>query len=196
MRRFIPLVMSGLMLAAGCVAPMSHGFTGSSLGRGKVGLDGGAVLGPGGAVLSAKAALGVTDNMDIGAQFDLLSAGLFGKNSFINRDRGLSLAGVAGLGVAAGGYYGYAGPVVSLRSGPFEPYLGPRINVVRYGESKSGSFVSWDEGTFLYFQATLGSVLWITGSLGAGIEASVFIGNDGLVDFEEIIGMAGLMIRL
>lgn len=187
-----------VLLASGCVAPMSNNFTGRSLGSGKVGLDGGVVLASGGdgAVPSAKMAVGVSQDLDLGAQYDLFSIGLFARNSFINNDESLSLAGVLGMGIAASGFYGYTGPVISYRTGALEPYCGPRLNVVSYGESDSSSFISWEGGTYTYLQLTLGTIIWMTRGMGLNFETSVFMGDPGLVDFDDIVAMGGLTFRL
>lgn len=187
-----------VLLPSGCVAPMSNNLTGRSLGSGKVGLDGGVVFASGGdgVVPSVKTAVGVSQDLDLGAQYDLFSIGLFARNSFINNDEDLSLAGVLGLGIAASGFYGYTGPVISYKAGALEPYFGPRLNVVSYGESDSSSFISWEGGTFTYFQLTLGTVLWMSEGIGLNMETSVFMGDAGLVDFEDIVGMGGLTFRL
>lgn len=186
-----------VVLAAGCVAPLSHNLTGRSLGGGTFGIDAGALVGPGEGVLPAlKVAVGLSESADLGLQFDTFSLGFFGRKSFINnRETGPSLAGVIGLGMAAGGYYGYAGPVFSYKTGGFEPYLGARLNLVSYEDSDSSSSISWDAGDFAYPQATLGFSFWFSRRVALNAEASALIGDTGVLD-AGIVGLAGLSFRL
>lgn len=189
------LVVISLILTSACIAPLSSNFTGRSLGRGKIGLDGGAVLAES-AIPSFKLAVGLSSNFDLGAQYDGFSLGVFAKNSFINgRDRGFSLAGVLGVGVVSGGAYAYAGPVLSVKAGAFEPYLVGRVNFVAYGSSDSSSTISWDAGQYFYFQGTLGSVVWLSRCLGLNIEASVYAGPSGMTEGLALTFLAGGKIR-
>jgi hypothetical protein len=186
-----------VVLAAGCVAPLSHNLTGRSLGGGTFGIDAGALAGPGeGALPALKVAVGLSESADLGLQFDTFSLGFFGRKSFINnRETGPSLAGVIGLGMAAGGYYGYAGPVLSFKTGGFEPYLGARLNFVTYDESDSSSSISWEGGDFTYPQATLGFCFWFSRRVALNAEASALIGETGVLD-AGMVGLAGLSFRL
>ena len=198
--RMFSTAAAAVLLGTGCVAPMSHNVTGRSLGRGTVGVDAGAVLVSNdsgeGFIPSAKVAYGITEGFDMGLQVDFLSTGFYCRKSFVNREKGLSLAGVAGLGLSIGGIYAYTGPVISIRTGAFEPYFGPRLNLVIYGDnSSSSSVINWNEGSFVYPQATLGFCLWASGRLGFNGEVTYLIGETGLDD-AQMVGMAGLMLRL
>ena len=101
-----------------CLAPLSNSFTARSLGKGKIGLDGGMlalVRQEDSVVLPAFAvAIGLSSDFDLGVQIESASIGVLGKCSFIdNKERGFSLAGVLGAGAVASGSYAYAGPVLS-----------------------------------------------------------------------------------
>jgi hypothetical protein len=43
-----------------------------------------------------------------------------------------------------------------------------------------------EPGTYTYAQFTLGSVFWLTPSIGLNVEGSAFAGNLGLQDFEDL----------
>lgn len=190
-------VMMAAILATGCVAPLSHNLTGRSLGGGTFGIDAGGVVGPGeGALPALKVAVGLSESADLGVQFDTFSLGFFGRKSFINNsETGASLAGVAGLGIAAGGWYGYAGPVFSYKTCRFEPYFSTRVNFVTYEDSDSSSSISWEGGDFVYPQMTLGFSFWLSRKAALSVEASALIGEAGVLD-AGIVGMAGLSFRL
>jgi len=186
-----------LMLASACaLAPISSNFTGRSLGSGTVGLDGGAVV-AGSGMFAARLAIGLGPNLDFGAQYDTLSAGLFAKYSLINnRDSGFSLAGFAGGGVAVNGYYIYGGPSLSFKAGIFEPYFVGRFNWVHYGENKSSSGFDITAGDFNYLQFTAGSVLWFSRAVGINAEISYFSGTTGSTQLIGPIIAGGLKLRL
>jgi len=191
------------LLASGCLAPLSNSFTARSLGTGKIGLDGGMsvlVRQEDSFVLPAFAiALGVSSDFDLGVQMESASLGVFGKYSFINsKERGFSLAGVLGAGAVASGSYAYAGPVLSYKSKAVEPYFVGRFNYVHYGESEN--VLDMEPGTYTYVQFTLGSVFWLTPSIGLNIEGSAFAGNLGLQEFEDFgassfVVLGGVKVR-
>jgi len=191
------------LLASGCLAPLSNSFTAMSLGTGKIEFDGGMVALVGqedSVVLPAFAiTLGVSSDFDLGLQLESSSLGVFGKYSFINsKERGFSLAGVLGAGAVASGSYAYAGPVLSYKSKAVEPYFVGRFNYVHYGESES--CLDMEPGTYTYLQFTLGSVFWLTPSIGLNVEGSAFAGNLGLQDFEDFgaasfIVLGGVKVR-
>jgi hypothetical protein len=188
--------------ASGCLAPLSSSFTGRSAGRGKVELDGG-VLSVGGAIPAFKCAVGLSSAFDLGVQLECASIGGFAKYSLINnQERGFSLAGVAGGGAVASGSYFYAGLALSYLAKSFEPYFVARFNVVHYGEPNDlFEDVSWEAGTYTYFQFTLGTIIWATKHIGFDIEGSAFAGDFGLRDFEDfavpsVVVLAGVKLRL
>jgi len=180
------------LLASGCRAPLSNSFTARSLGKGKIGLDAGVLnvgdaLGP-----VVKVAIGLSSDLDLGIQIESLGIGVFGKYSFVNnKERGFSLAGVLGVGAAVAGSYAYGGPVLSYKAKSFEPYIVGRFNYVHYGESEV-TFKDahwWDAGTYTYLQFTLGSIFWLTPSIGLNIEGSAFAGKLGLADSEDFAAL-------
>jgi len=202
MKRFLrslgpAIPVLALCLASACaLAPVSTNFTGRSLGSGKVGLDGGAVA-AGSGIFYGRLAVGLGPNMDFGAQYDMLSAGLFAKYSIINnRASGFSLAGFGGAGIAVNGYYVYGGPALSFKAGMIEPYFAARINWVHYGENKSSSGFDISAGDYSYLQFTAGSVLWFSQAVGLNAEFSYFSGTTGSTQLVGPIICGGLKLRL
>ena len=189
------LCLASLVLACSCLAPFSNNFTGRSLGKGKVGLEGG-VIAAGSALPVFKFSYGLSRNLDLGLQYDSFSLGLFGKYSFINdQESGFSLAGIAGGGATVGGGYAYAGPALSYKIGALEPYVVGRYNFVSYEESDSSVGMSWEAGNHNYFQFTFGSVLWIGKGFGLNAEVSFFSGLLGIEDMVPATVLAGAKIR-
>jgi hypothetical protein len=189
------ICLASLILACSCLAPLSNSFTGRSLGKGKVGLEGGAIA-AGSALPVLKFSVGLSSNLDLGLQYDSFSLGLFGKYSFINnQESGFSLAGVVGGGATVGGGYAYAGPAFSYKIGALEPYVVGRYNFVSYGESSSSSGLSWEAGNHSYFQFTLGGVVWLGKGFGLNAEVSFFSGLLGIEDMVPATVLVGAKIR-
>lgn len=89
-------------------------------------------------------------------------------------------------GAEPSGSYAYGGPVLSYKAKSFEPYIVGRLNYVHYGESgDTFEDIQWEAGTYTYVQFTLGSIFWLTKSIGLNIEGSAFAGKLGLADFED-----------
>lgn len=198
MKKLITLfLVFSLLVLSGCVAPLSSNFTGRSLGKGKIGLDGEALALGEARWPALKLAYGMTSNLDIGLQIELLALGLFGKYSFINTiENGFSSAALFGLGATVNGMYVYTGPVLSYKMNFFEPYFVGRYNYVHYSETEDiwgGDTI--EAGNYSYFQLTFGSILWITRKVGLNFELSTFSGTTGLLEFEGPIFMGGLKLR-
>jgi len=201
MKKLIALfLVFSLLVLSGCVAPLSSNFTGRSLGKGKLGLDAGAVpLGEEAWYPAGKLAYGMTSDLDIGVQIELSTLGLFGKYSFINSsENGFSSAALFSLGATANGMYAYTGPVLSYKMDFFEPYFVGRYNYVHYNEEIKDIWFGEtivEAGNYSYFQFTFGSILWITRKVGLNFELSTFSGTTDLFDFEVPIFMVGLKGR-
>jgi hypothetical protein len=128
--------------------------------------------------------MGLSKDLDLGLQMEGVSMGAFGKYSFVNnKERGFSLAGILGAGAVADGSYAYVGPVLSYKTKVVEPYFVGRLNFVHYGESE-GTFedIYWEAGNYTYLQFALGSIFWLTQSVGLNVEGSAFAGKPGLKD--------------
>jgi hypothetical protein len=186
----VSIVILLALLASGClVAPLSSNFTARSLGARKIGLDAAVQRISQAGFLTFKIAMGLSKDLDFGLQLDGPSIGVFGKYSFVNnKEQGFSLAGVLGAGaVVDNGAYAYGGPVLSYKSRIVEPYFVGRLNLVHYGESTHTlEDLFGVAGTYTYLQFTLGSIFWLTESIGLNVEGTTFTGNMGVQDLEGL----------
>jgi hypothetical protein len=184
MRR-IRLLHLGILLgvlAQGCaVAPLSNHITARTNGSGNSLISAGSTIPVGNTatVPSLKYSVGLGDNFDLGFQYEVVEYGAWVKYAVINnKEQGLSLAGLAGVGISFEGAYAYLGPLVSYKWGIFEPYFVERFNYVNYPSQnidlKSLGEVHVDPGSYRYFQHTLGFMLWPIDWLGFGLEGSAF----------------------
>ncbi|MGZ3692682.1 MAG: hypothetical protein ACXWQO_00315 [Bdellovibrionota bacterium] len=182
MKHFRPVCLLLLLLVQGCaVAPLSNHITARTNGKGDSLLSAGSTIGVGdrGWVPSLKYSIGLSDNFDLGFQYEVVEYGTWGKYAFINNgEEGFSLAGLVGLGASFDGFYGYIGPIVSYKTGIFEPYFLTRFNYVHYPEQKfaEGTIgeITVRPGNYRYFQHTLGFFLWPVDWFGTGFEVSTF----------------------
>lgn len=182
MKNWIALSVFGLLLAQGCaVAPLSNHVTARTNGKGDSLLSAGSTIGVGdsGWLPSLKYSIGLSEDFDIGFQYEVIEYGAWGKYALINnKGEGFSLAALGGAGLSFEGYYLYAGPVVSYKLDWFEPYFISRFNYVKFPAPKIsiatiGEF-SVSPGIYRYFQHTLGFMTWPKDWLGFGLEASLF----------------------
>ncbi len=188
------LILSSLcVFITGCaIAPLSNNFTGRSLGKKGVEIEGGAVV-AGAAIPSFKFSYGVSSDFDLGIHYDSYCIGLFGKYSIINNNEGFATAGLFGGGATVNGYYLYAGPVLSFKTGFFEPYFVGRFNYVHYDEFESDFDI--EPGNYSYLQLTGGSVFWISKKIGLNVEVSAFTGATGAGEIAAPIFLGGLRLR-
>lgn len=134
MTRSLLSIITLLVLASGCaLAPMNTTTSASSLGAGKKNLELNLVA-PG-----VSFDVGVAHNWDVGAAVEYQGFGFVyqarTKYSFINQDRGFSLASLAGLGVGddlGKAKFVYAGPILSYRTANWEYFASYRFNFVRW----------------------------------------------------------------
>jgi len=188
-------LMTCLFISGCAVAPLSNSFTGRTLGKKRLQLEGGAVA-VGSVLPSFKLTYGLFSDFDLGLQYDSFSAGLFGKYSLINpENEGFALAGLFSGGATINGNFLYAGPALSFKKGLFEPYFVSRFNYVVYDETESASGISIEAGEYSYFQLTGGSIFWITKNFGLNIEASTFTSTPGSSEITGPIFFGGLKLR-
>ena len=169
-------------LLYGCaVAPLSLHTTARTNGAGNSVLTAGSTIGVGntGWVPSVRYSIGLSDDFDLGFQYEVVEWGASAKYRLAGGHEGLSLAALAGTGLSFSGFYFFAGPVVSWKIGIFEPYLAERINYVNYTESNVNvengvGEIHVDPGTYVYLQHTAGFFLWPLDWAGLGLEASGF----------------------
>ena len=181
---------------SGCLAPLSSNFTGRSLGKGNWGGDIGLLIVDQPISHTAKLTFGLTPNLDIGAQSDAVSVGLFGKYSILNPfDEGIALAVVLSGGTTHNGIYAYTGPILSFKHSFFEPYFVGRYNYVHYQGTESFGSSIVDAGHYSYFQFTFGSVFWFSQRIGINLEISTFSESTWHSELGGYVGMAGLKFR-
>lgn len=179
--RISALLLFALMATGCAVAPLSNHTTARTIGDGNSSLDAGTTLGnktqpwlP-----AIKYTLGIGENTELGAQYEVVSIGLWGKHAFINRqEKGFSLAAIGGTGLSGTGFYGYIGPIFSYRAKRLEPYFISRFNYVRYEGSRvdlaSIGEISFTNGFYRYIQNTLGTMFWFVERVAISAEASHF----------------------
>lgn len=194
----ILLFASLILLQAACsIAPFSSSITARSNGNGVHSFQGGGTLvgakGVKGVLPEFKWLAGLTDNWDIGLQYEILSLGLLTRYSFVNNDEGFSLAGFGGFGDMVGGNYIYAGPAVSFRAGQWEPFFNLRYNHIHWKKQSGTLNFTSNDGTstgipyetsavdFHYYQAALGTVFWFTEKFGLNLDANAISSNSGKV---------------
>ncbi len=177
------LVLSALLTVfTGCaVAPLSNHTTARTLGKGNSSLDAGSTIGAGRQpwIPTLKYSLGLNDNLDFGASYEVISIGLWGKYAFINRkDTGFSLAALGGAGFSNTGEYLYLGPIFSYKTKHFEPFFISRFNYVRFegysSDLTSIGELSFSNGTYRYLQNTVGNMFWFVDWFAFSTEASHF----------------------
>jgi len=106
-------------LTTSCIPPLASHETARTLGSGNQEIQGG--LGVYGHVL--KWNFGLTQDLDVGIQWETFNLGLRAKYAFIhNAQRGFSLATAVGGGNVTNGTYYYGDLIVSYLAGDWEPY--------------------------------------------------------------------------
>lgn len=176
--------LSCLTAASGCaVAPISNHLSARTNGEGGSLLTAGTTLGIGnkGWVPSIKYSVGLKEDLDLGFQYEVIEWGAFLKYQLLGtRGDGFALAGLVGTGISYEGFYGYVGPVLSWKTGIFEPYFIERYNYVNFPSNTQGvdvrevGEVHVDPGTYHYLQHSFGFFLWPLDWLAFGAETSLF----------------------
>ncbi len=178
----LSLFFTALFLAGCAVAPLSMHTTARTNGKGNSMLSVGSTIGVATTswVPSVRYSIGLTDDFDVGFQYEVVEYGASAKYRLAGHgDEGFAFAALGGTGLSfSSGYYFFAGPVVSYKTGIFEPYFVERFNYVHYSQvdvnvGDVGS-IHVDPGNYTYFQHTLGFFLWPLDWLGFGAEASAF----------------------
>jgi hypothetical protein len=178
MRRILALALLISSLPGCAVAPLSTHITARSNGKSESLASVGSTLPikDSGALPSLKYSIGVSDDIDLGFQYEVIEYGAWMKYSFVNRQEGFSAAGLFGVGLSFEGFYSYIGPIVSWKIDWFEPYLTTRYNYVsnalgRVDIATTGEF-RVQPGVYRYFQHTAGFLTWPIDWFGIGLEAS------------------------
>lgn len=121
---------------------------------------------------------GLTENLDLGLQWETLSLGVRAKYAFINNKEGWSLATALGTGIALGGGY-YGGDIIgSYMTGAWEPYGTLRIAHVKNDpwelKNKDTGKIEYTipDSEYDYGQVILGTRYWFTPNWLFSVEAS------------------------
>lgn len=171
---------------SGCaVAPLSNHISARSNGEGGSLLSAGSTIGAGNHawVPSIKYTVGLSERFDLGFQYEVIEWGAYGKYQLVGENaakggEGFALAGLVGSGLSYEGFYGFLGPVLSYKTGAFEPYFVERFNYVDFPRSKVDvshvGEVHVDPGIYLYLQHSFGFFYWANEWLAFGAETSLF----------------------
>lgn len=160
----LALAVITLLLSACAVGPLVSHEPARTVGKGKVAFTGGR----GAAGWVAKGNFGISEDLDMGVQWESLSLGLRLKYAFLNhQDGGFSMAAAAGTGLSLGGSHYYGDLMTSYLAGRWEPYGSVRIVHVktdpielRDKDTEQVDIVV-DRLSYNYGQVFLGSRFWI-----------------------------------
>lgn len=168
-----------LILSSCAFGPLVTHETARSLGSGNHDLLGGY----GSADYVIKWNVGLSENWDMGIQYESLSLGLRFKYAVINnKENGFSLAGALGIGSSLGGSHYYGDIMTSYLTGWWEPYSNLRlvhvtIDPIDFGHKDNSVFdFTIPRTEYSYGQFFLGSRFWIHEHWTISVEASTLFG--------------------
>ncbi len=131
---------------------------------------------------------GLTENLDLGIQFESLSLGIRAKYAFINGgENDFSLASAVGTGFSIGGSHYYGDLIGSYFFEKWEPYMGLRLVHAKNDnkEIKTNSSAlnfTIEETQYNYGQITFGTKYWFSKSWMLSVEgSSIFSTSSGLL---------------
>lgn len=183
----------------GCaLGPLTSHETARSVGRFNSEISGSY----GTAIYGLKWNFGITENWDIGAQYETLSFGYRTKYSFVNSPTGWSFAGALGTGASIGGSHNYIDALASYMGTNWEPYFTLRVvNVttdpVDVQNNETGTkYFTINSSKYSYGQIFAGSRYWMTKNWLLSMEASTLfpVGGDLTVG-STILGSLALGYR-
>lgn len=143
--------------------------------------------------------MGLTENLDLGIQYESISFGARIKYAFINnKEAGWSLATAAGVGSSIGGTHSYVDLMGSFLSDNWEPYGAFRIvkvstDPLEFQDTETGATeFTVTVPDFMYSQITLGSRYWLSKSWAMSLEASTLSSlTDGFdITSDVLVGIA------
>jgi hypothetical protein len=162
-------------LCSCAIGPLVSHETGRTLGKG----GGEYEAGYGSASYVLKGSWGLTDDLDLGVQWEALSLGLRLKYGLVQeKEHGFSLAAAAGIGTSVGGSHYYGDMMASYLQGWWEPYFTLRIVHVHNDptefKDKETHDVDFTISAFdyNYGQAFLGSRFWFNKNWSLSVEVS------------------------
>ncbi len=194
MKKLNILLLPFIFTTSCAVGPLMFHETARTVGDSNHELVGGA----GQAGLLFKWNYGLSENLDLGIQFESLSLGLRAKYAFINSgENGFSLASGAGIGFSVGGSHYYGDLIGSYFFEKWEPYTGLRLVHAKNDDreiksSNSALDFTIEETQYNYGQITLGTKFWFSKSWVLSAEASsIFSKSSGfLVNSNVFAGLA------
>lgn len=176
------------VVVSGCaIGPLLSHDVGRSMGDGNHDIK---LMGSTGELWGFKYDYGLTDNFDIGFQWEALSAGIKLKYAWLNNQKsGMSIGTSLGTGTSFGGSYYNGALLLSYRSKYFEPFASVRYTKVESDETDlkdadTGElFVTIPSIEYDYTQAFVGTKIWFASWFGLSLEAGSFIAS-GDVKFD------------
>lgn len=191
----LSLSLTMLMLGSACaVGPLVSHETARTVGKHNHELVGAY----GNMGYAAKWSFGVSEDIDLGLQWEMYSIGLRGKYSFINNQAGgWSAAAALGAGSSTGGSHYYGDLLGSYLVGKWEPYSTLRlVHVVNDGTSVNTSLT--EDGKFVvpthsynYGQFMLGTRFWLDQNWLLALEASTMFSLSSDFEFSDGLVFSG-----
>lgn len=147
-------------------------------------------------VASLRFDTGVTENLDVGFQYEILSFGLRGFYSFINNKEGFAMSGSLGYGSVFNGNYINAGLNFSFKSGSVEYFAGYRhtdvsVDATELTDSNTGElFTTIPSANYSYGIASGGLKYWFTDQAALGLEGAQFMNpSDGEFSSNTLVSL-------
>lgn len=144
---------------------------------------------------------GLTDNFDIGVQYESLSLGVRAKYAFMNnQEEGFSLAAAVGTGVSFGGSHYYGDLMASYLHKSFEPYSNLRFVQVHAEpltfNNDLGKEIFKTSAYDCYGEYTLGSRFWFRPDFCLSLEAAGLFSTSSSVNLgTPFLFSAGLVLN-
>lgn len=168
------LICALFLLFTSCVGPMVSQETARTVGDQNIELSGGyGLMG-----FAFKASYGLTKDLDLGLQWEMLSIGIRAKYAIINnREGGFSLATALGTGYSFGGTHYYGDVMASYLTGRWEPYFTGRVTRVKIDaqdfrdEDTGDTMFTIDRDKFTYGLALVGTRYWFNNNCFMSAEA-------------------------
>jgi hypothetical protein len=180
MTRFLPFFA---FLLSGCIPPLAVHETGRTLGESHSEIVGG--IGNLGHLI--KFNYGVTDNLDLGVQWETFNFGIRAKYAFVNNPvSGWAFAGAMGTGSVQDGNYYLGDLITSYLSGDWEPYGAMRLSRTICKETfedrakkNSSEFIliACDKKFYDRLQLTVGSKWWFSAQWFWALEVGALLEN-------------------
>jgi hypothetical protein len=188
--RLIPLSVFLFFLGSGCaIGPILSHDVGRSVGDGNHDIQ---LLSTTEGFWGFKYEYGLTKNLDLGIQWEALSAGLRLKYSILNNPTaGFSFGTSVGAGSSFGGSYYHATLTGSYKTKVFEPFASVRYTKVQSDEkdlrdADTGDlFLTIPKFDYSYGQVFVGTKIWAADWFALSLEATSFFVSGDDVKFSD-----------